>query len=146
MHAPAKDKQSNCSPDAAKHLQMTSHLKNKTQQGTNRSAWIKWMDKQTDGSHYSVAHRWCLVFAMVKQTTDWSIRKSYRLNGIFWVNIYSHLMQLCSLQNVTDDWLWCWWWHPAFCLLLCVLPWKDDSYVKMDKVCKRESLTFSVIF
>lgn len=130
---------------------MSSHLKSKTQPGTNSSRWIKWMDKQTDGSHYSEARRWFLVFAMVRQTTDWSIRKSYRLNGfICGVNIYSHLMQLCSLQNVAVDWLWRWWWCSAFSLLLlCVMPWKDDSYVTMAKVCKsvwRFSVTFQTSF
>lgn len=39
------------------------------------------------------------------ETNHWSIRKSYRLNGfICGVNIYSHLMQLCSLQKVAADW------------------------------------------
>lgn len=123
------------------------HVWKPKQPGTNRSPWIKWMDKQTDGSHYSVAHRWFLVFAMVRQTTVWSIRKSYRLNGfICWVNIYSHLMQRCSLQNVTADWLQRWWWRSAFSLLLCAVPWKDDSYVIMAKVWERVSDYFQSHF
>lgn len=124
-----------------------AHIWKPKQPGTNRSRWIKWMDKQTDGSHYSVAHRWFLVFAMVRQTTVWSIRKSYRLNGfICWVNIYSHLMQLCSLQNVTADWLRRWWWRSAVSLLLCAVPWKDDSYVMMAKVWERVSDYFQSCF
>lgn len=109
------------------------------------------MNGHADGSRYSMAHRWFLVFAMVRKTTDWSIRKSCRLNGfICGVNIYSHLMQLCSLQDVAVDWLWRWRWCLAFSLvLLSVVPWKVDPCVTMSKVCERVwhfSVTFQTSF